>query len=640
MQFKHPELLYALFLLLIPIIVHLFQLRKFQKEPFTNVAFLKEVTLQTRKSSQIKKWLTLFTRLGILAAIILAFAQPFFSKKKSLNTKTETVIYLDNSFSMQAKGSKGVILKRAIQELMENVPDMETVSIMTNNDTYRNTNLKSISNDLLQLDFSPNQFTYNAALLKSKKLFSKDPSSTKRIVMVSDFQQKKENFEVENDSSYRVNLVQLQPVKTDNVVIDTLYISKQDSNNLELTAVVNTAKGVDNYPVAYYNDGNLVSKTAVSHANNKAVFTIPSNTIINGNITIDDTSLQFDNSLFFNINKGSKTNVLAINEANDSFLRRIYTIDSYNYTAFKSNAVDFNSIDKQNLIVLNELETISSALTTSLTAFTKNGGIVVVIPNSKNNLQSYNNFLNAFGFSNFKSRSKTEKRLTTINYAHPIYSEGVFEKQIKNFQYPKIQSFFPQEMVSSDALLQFEDGKPFLSQNKNVFVFTAALSSSNTNFKDINLIVPTFINIAKQSLNNTNLYYTVGHQNTFDVAAKLQQDAILTLEKEKQSIIPQQSYFNNKVSVTTNETPANAGIYNIKNKTEIIENISYNYNRQESHLNYLDLSSYKNVTLNNSISDLFETIKSDNAIHAIWKWFVIFALLLLIIEMLILKYLK
>ncbi len=45
MQFKNPEILYALFLLLIPIIVHLFQLRKFQKVAFTNVAFLKEATI-------------------------------------------------------------------------------------------------------------------------------------------------------------------------------------------------------------------------------------------------------------------------------------------------------------------------------------------------------------------------------------------------------------------------------------------------------------------------------------------------------------------------------------------------------------------------------------------------------------------
>ena len=76
MQFKHPELLYALLLLLIPIIVHLFQLRRFQKVDFTNVAFLKSVTIQTRKSSQLKKWLTLVTRLLLLAAVILAFAQP------------------------------------------------------------------------------------------------------------------------------------------------------------------------------------------------------------------------------------------------------------------------------------------------------------------------------------------------------------------------------------------------------------------------------------------------------------------------------------------------------------------------------------------------------------------------------------
>ena len=54
MQFKHPEILYFLFLLIIPILVHLFQLRRFKKEYFTNVRFLKELSIQTRKSSKIK----------------------------------------------------------------------------------------------------------------------------------------------------------------------------------------------------------------------------------------------------------------------------------------------------------------------------------------------------------------------------------------------------------------------------------------------------------------------------------------------------------------------------------------------------------------------------------------------------------
>jgi hypothetical protein len=79
MNFKHPEFLYFLFLLVIPILVHLFQLRRFKKEYFTNVQFLKELSIQTRKSSTIKKWLLLLTRLLLLIFLILAFAQPFFS---------------------------------------------------------------------------------------------------------------------------------------------------------------------------------------------------------------------------------------------------------------------------------------------------------------------------------------------------------------------------------------------------------------------------------------------------------------------------------------------------------------------------------------------------------------------------------
>ena len=49
--------------------------------------------------------------------------------------------------------------------------------------------------------------------------------------------------------------------------------------------------------------------------------------------------LQYDNSLFFNINNTSKINVLAINNADDSFLKRIYTTDEFNYTATSINAI-------------------------------------------------------------------------------------------------------------------------------------------------------------------------------------------------------------------------------------------------------------------------------------------------------------
>ena len=101
MQFKHPELLYALFLLVIPIFIHLFQLRRFKKLEFSNLDFLKRVRIKTRKSSQLKKWLLLLTRMAIFSCIILAFSQPFSASKSALKNDKELVQFLSNKIQKQ-----------------------------------------------------------------------------------------------------------------------------------------------------------------------------------------------------------------------------------------------------------------------------------------------------------------------------------------------------------------------------------------------------------------------------------------------------------------------------------------------------------------------------------------------------------
>ncbi|AUC76267.1 vWA domain-containing protein [Olleya sp. Bg11-27] len=642
MQFKNPELLYALFLLLIPIIVHLFQLRKFQKVYFTNVEFLKKVQLQTRKSATIKKWLILVTRLLLLAAIIFAFAQPYFSKTNTFNAEKETVIYLDNSFSMQAKGEKGELLKRAVQDLIETIPETEKLSLITNTDSYRNTTIKAIRNELLQLNYSSSQLGYDAAVLKSKKGFSNNSNTIKNLIFISDFQQNTTEFNTIKDSSITLNLVKLRPVNPNNITVDSLYISKQDPSNLELTVILKS-KGpeVKNLPISLFNNGHLLSKASVDiNGEASTIFTIPANQIIKGKITIEDTQLQFDNTLYFNINSPSKINVLAISDTNTDYLSRMFTEDEFNFTSKTASTLDYSLFDNQNLVVIDETETLSENLTTALKAFTDNGGAVVFIPATKGKLTEYNTFLNRFGFSSFKAIQNTEKRITSINYAHPIYANGVFEKRVDNFQYPKVNRYYPQSGAKSISVLQFEDAKPFLSQNKSVYVFSAPINMENSNFKNINLIVPTFYNIAKQSLNTSTLYYTIGQNNSYDAAINLKQDAVVTLVNGKEKIIPEQNYFNDKVVIKTNDLPEKAGIYDLKNNTEIIQNISYNYNRAESNLSYSKLDNYKNGTVSDSISSVFENINNDTKVNELWKWFVILGFVLLILEMVILKYFK
>ena len=118
MQFRNPEILFALFFLIIPIIVHLFQLQRFKKTPFTNVALLKDIKQQSRKSERLKKWLILASRLTALTFLIFAFSGPELSNSERSKFQNISII-LDNSYSMEAKGEKGELLKSTTMELAE-----------------------------------------------------------------------------------------------------------------------------------------------------------------------------------------------------------------------------------------------------------------------------------------------------------------------------------------------------------------------------------------------------------------------------------------------------------------------------------------------------------------------------------------
>jgi len=107
-QFVYPFFLWFLAALSIPIIIHLFNFRRFKKIEFTNVRFLKEIKEQTQSHSKLKHLLVLLMRLMALAFLILAFAQPFVPTKSTESSGQQIVsLYIDNSFSMNLSGKEG-----------------------------------------------------------------------------------------------------------------------------------------------------------------------------------------------------------------------------------------------------------------------------------------------------------------------------------------------------------------------------------------------------------------------------------------------------------------------------------------------------------------------------------------------------
>lgn len=640
MQFKHPEILYALFLLLIPIFIHLFQLRRFQKIDFTNVAFLKKVTIQTRKSSQLKKWLTLLMRLFALACIIIAFAQPFTASKIALNTKKETVVYIDNSFSMQAKGAKGPILERALQDLFNQTNGTEKISWFTNNTERKNTTQQDFKSEILSVEYSQNQLTPSQVLLKANQLFSNEKGVLKRLVYLSDFQQKEIFPEIPEDLI--VDAVPLKPGKASNISIDSAYIASKNAAVTQLNVKVsNTGAEISEVPIALFNREKLIAKTAVDFSQNSSgtvTFDIDNSEEFIGKLEINEANLPFDNTLFFSINKPGKIKVLAINEADGNYLQRLFEKDEFQFTQQTFKTLNYNEIPDQNFIVLNELKEIPASLATALKSFTDAGGSVLVIPAVQADLNGYNNFLMTMALGTLSEAKIQEKMITKIVFSHPLFKD-VFEKEVDNFQYPKVNSYYN---ISSNATsaLAFEDNQPFLLQKNKTYLFTAPINKENSNFQNSPLVVPTIYNMALQSLPLPRLYYTIGQQNAIAVPVKLGPDEILTVKDSTEQFIPLQQTKANYVLMTTTDEPKKAGNYQIVKKTEFLENISFNYSRGESELQYLNPEDWEGAKVYSSVGDLFDSLADANAINSFWKWFAIFALLFLLFEMLILKFYK
>ncbi|MAZ73906.1 MAG: hypothetical protein CMC70_12250 [Flavobacteriaceae bacterium] len=640
MQFKHPELLYALFLLLIPVFIHLFQLRKFQKIDFTNVAFLKKVNIQTRKSSKLKKWITLLLRLLALACIILAFAQPFTASRTALNTQKETVIYIDNSFSMQAKGANGPLLQRAIQQLYAQTAGTETISWLTNTETYKNTSLQDFKAALLDIPYTAKQLTPAEVLLKTNQLFTKNEGANKRLLWISDFQAT-EAFPETPDNIY-IEAVQLKPESYTNISIDSVYVASKNTTSTKLNVVVSSQGDVvPSVPVSLYNDASLIAKTAVDFSEkqkNTITFDIEETETFKGKLSIEDPNLTYDNILFFSINTPKKIKVLSISGVNNTFLQRIFENPEFDYTAQTSTSADFNVFTQQNFIILNELTSIPASLRTALKDFVDTGGSLFIIPAKEAQVNEYNALMSTLNTGSFGELIAQEKKITQIVFSHPLYKD-VFEKQVVNFQYPKVNEYLEYN-TNATAVLKFEDGSPFITQSGTVYTSTAPLRTENSNFKNSPLIVPTLYNMAQQSLPLSKLYLTAGKTNTFAVPAQLIQDEILTLKDSISSFVPLQQTKATHVVITTTEVPTKAGIFQIKNKDQYIEDISYNYSRKESTLQYQDLDTWDGVRSYASIEAMFDTLSEENSINSFWKWFVIFALLFLILEMLVLKFYK
>ena len=683
MQFLYPGFLAALGFLAVPIIVHLFNFVRYKKIYFSNVHFLKEVKEETQSRSRLKHLLILAARLLAVFFLVFAFAQPFIPAENAIvkeGTKAVS-IYIDNSFSMATIGKNGTLLDEAKKDALDIVKAFEPTDkfqLLTNDFLGKHQHWvnKKVFNEMLdEVKIAPSVRKIEEIVARQKDLLSTANESVKLSYIISDFQQSGFNMaKLKGDSTVSCQLIRLEGNKTPNVYIDSCWFATpaRQFNQAELlfVKIVNTgATDLENVPVKLMING---VQRAVASANIKAessvqiemAYTNKESGIINGQIQINDYPLTYDNDYFFSYQVSKKIKLLIVNQKEENtYLNKLFVSDPlFEVVQNTPKNIDYGSLGNYNLLILANLDEISSGFIDELKLNIQKGLNVLVFPGVKIKLDDYNNLLGNFS-SALLPIDTVSVKVGKINFKHPIYT-GVFEEskmKKENVNYPLILKHYPiktNNKGNQESLISLINGDEFLLQFSNklgkLYFCVSPLDETYTSFPRHAVFVPTLYKIAIASSFAEPLFYTIGNIQNIELKNNnLQTDPVYRIQAldGKSDFIAQTKSNGFSTMVDVEKQIKIAGNYWLKSNTnDTLKGLSFNFNRLESSTDYYTVDelekSIEQYKLNNfkviekGAKNMAATMMNMSKGTQLWKWCVIFALLCLGLEIALIKWMK
>ncbi len=678
MQFVNPYLLFGLLAISIPVLIHLFNFRKFKKVYFSNVRFLKELQIQTQKQSKIKHLIVLILRIIAIIALVLAFAQPFIpsDKGKVIQTGYSYVsIFVDNSFSMQNTASNGMLLDEAKAKAKEIAQAYELSAqfqLLTND--FDGSQQRFISRDELMLlidEIKPSSSSHllSQALKRQYDLLSSSNISNKSAYVISDFQKIMSDFsQFPVDSTIPTIFIPLKGQNTNNLCIDSIWF---DTPAFHLGQDVSLFAKISNM------GDNLTEKVPVKlmiNGKQRAIagpdIAAGSSEIVNLNFKITETGIQqgvveltdypivYDDKFYFSISVLKQISSLCINGKEESvYLNNLFAGDSnFIFQNVSANQLNYNEFSSTNLIIFNKLQNISSGLTNEISNFVNNGGTLAVFPPAEGDLSSYNALFGNLHAPVYSRLDTAETSVNEINALHKLY-RNVFEKIPQNADLPRVLKHYKIEnnvRSIKESLLKCQNGDDFLAEittgNGRVMLFSTPLDLTFSNFAKQTIFVPTLYNIALSSQAGMPLYYLLGDQETVELSNSfaLKGNSVFKITNHADiEVVPETQIRQNKPAFFIHNHIKKAGNYMLTYEQENVAGLSFNYNMQESlpavfapddlktaikdnHLQNYSMLNPSHKSIASAINDLNEGLQ-------LWKWFIFLALLCLLGEVILLR---
>ncbi len=675
MAFLYPGFLWALTALAIPVIIHLFQLRRFKRIDFPNVRFLQEVTQQTRSRKKVRHWLVLLARLLALACLVLAFAQPYLRSADGATVAGERAVslYLDDSWSMDGQNSGGRLLDQArtdAQDAIMAYGPTDRFQVLTNRFEGRQQLLIGRDEALAaagQVEAGPYARPISQVMERQREALARSEAPVKRAFLLTDLQRVTTDVEAwVNDSAVRTVVVPLEASEVDNLAIDSVWFASPVRRLGQVEALNVRVRNYGrqellNVPLKLTIDGrqramatfaigaNAVVDTVLNFTNDAAGFH-------RGEVAIDDRPISFDDVFHIAYRTAEKLRVLLVSggdAASDKDIATVFQGDSVHvFSTQPYRQIDLASLAQQDLVVLNALPDIPSGLAGSMKEFTEGGGSLAIFPAANAEEASYRAALALFGAA-FGPRDTAAVKVERIDLRAPFYRD-VFSTMPANVDFPLVRTRYAiTPAPAADVLLRLQNGNGFLSatpQGKGrVYLSAAPLGVAGGTFNRHALFVTSMLRMAELARPMGALYHIIGAEAAIPLdGVDLQGETPPRLKGPGgMDIIPEVRRTLGSVSLVLHDEDLQPGAYALAVNDDTVAVLALDLPRGEGDLDAYSPDELKELLEQRGLGTIAVLEKAGNQLAAslrhldqgvkLWKWFILAALLFLLLEILLIR---
>ena len=477
MTFLNPIALIGLLAAGIPILLHIFNLRKLKTIEFSTLSFLKELQKTKIRRLKLRQLLLLVLRTLLVILVVFAFSRP--TMKGSLpggladQAKTTAVIVFDDSQSMTARDEQGELLhqaKNAAIAITNLLKDGDEVFLLKLSDvpvegTFEipsaQRNFPAIRSTINEIKPSSVHRTIEDALRFTAHLLASSQNFNKEVYLISDFQsgsleskthavKTSEKLFAQTTQLFLIPLGkrELQNVSIESIEIPSTIFEVNKPFTVKAKLTNHGTSNLQNHVVSVYQDGSRVGQKGIDIQAGQSVETeftlVPKHPgFIEGKIELEDDDLEFDNTRFFTVHIPEELHVLLVGNASDlTYLHiTLATRLADSSASLKINQITYDSFSSSKLnntdvVVLSNLHELTYDQSLALKIYLQNGGGMIFFPGAQTTSNAFNSAVAVpLGISTVTTSTDSLKMQSAnsfiefdkVDLRHPLFT-GMFEE--------------------------------------------------------------------------------------------------------------------------------------------------------------------------------------------------------------------